>query len=200
MTNGKHLFILIASIAGVSAIWGTLYAQPDDRFMRMWQIAQRARPASLAAAARIAPADEPGISLTVRGVVLDTNGRAAAGVEVFAYHTDAGGTYAPPGAADPWRLKGWAMTDAEGRFEFRTIRPAPYPGRDTPAHIHATLTTRCCGRQFDDLMFDDDPLATKAYRDRFAAVGEHGLYGMVVRGPDGEIVSYTIRIREHGNF
>ena len=133
--------------------------------------------------------------------VLDRDGRPAAGVEVFAYHTDAGGSYAPPGSVDPWRLKGWAVTDTNGRFEFRTIRPAPYPGREIPAHIHATLTTRCCGRQFDDLMFDDDPLATRAYRDRFAAAGENGLYGAVTRGVDGsQEVSYTIRRREHGNF
>ena len=121
--------------------------------------------------------------------------------EVFAYHTDAGGTYAPAGAANPWRLKGWAITDPQGRFEFRTIRPAPDSGRDIPAHVHTTLTTGCRGHQFDDLMFDDDRLATKPYRNRFAAAGEHGLYGAVTRGADGaQAVSYTIRIREHGNF
>ena len=31
--------------------------------------------------------------------VLDRDGRPAAGVEVFAYHTDAGGSYAPPAQA-----------------------------------------------------------------------------------------------------
>jgi protocatechuate 3,4-dioxygenase beta subunit len=180
---------------------GSLFAQPDERFLRMWEVSQRSRPASLLSVSRIAAENEPGRPLVVRGLILDRDGRPAAGVEVFAYHTDAGGTYAPPGAADPWRLKGWAITDAHGRFAFRTIRPAPYPGRDIPAHIHATLTTQCCGRQFDDLMFDDDPLATRAYRDQYAAAGEHGLYGTVTRAANGiEQVSYTIRIREHGNF
>jgi protocatechuate 3,4-dioxygenase beta subunit len=32
---------------------------------------------------------------------------------------------------------GHTLTDAEGRYRFRTIRPVPYPGR-TP-HIHAAL-------------------------------------------------------------
>jgi protocatechuate 3,4-dioxygenase beta subunit len=192
---------LLLSIVAFAAMTGSSFAQPDERFLRMWTVAQRARPASLTAVSRIAGEREPGTPLIVHGVILDGNGRPAAGVEVFAYHTDAGGTYAPPGATDPWRLKGWAVTDAQGRFEFRTIRPAPYPGRDIPAHIHATLTTRCCGRQFDDLMFDDDPLATRAYRDRFATAGEHGLYGAVTRIAGGtEEVSYTFRIREHGNF
>lgn len=41
--------------------------------------------------------------------------------------------------AHSWRLEGWAKTDFEGRFEFRTIRPGPYPGRREAAHIHLTL-------------------------------------------------------------
>jgi protocatechuate 3,4-dioxygenase beta subunit len=195
-----HYGLLLAIVA-FALRPGSLIAQPDERFLRMWEVAQRARPSSLTPVSRIAAEHEPGVPLVVRGVVLDRDGRPAASVEVFAYHTDAGGSYAPPGSVDPWRLKGWAVTDTNGRFEFRTIRPAPYPGREIPAHIHATLTTGCCGRQFDDLMFDDDPLATRAYRDRFAAAGENGLYGAVTRAVDGtEEVSYTIRIREHGNF
>jgi protocatechuate 3,4-dioxygenase beta subunit len=198
MTN-RYRPLLSVAVGALTV--GTLYAKPDERFLRMWDMAQRARPAVLAPVSRIADVNERGTSLLIRGIVLDRDGHPAPGVEVFAYHTDAGGTYAPAGAADPWRLKGWAVTDARGRFEFRTIRPAPYPGRDVPAHIHATLTTGCCGRQFDDLMFDDDPLATKAYRDHFAEAGEHGLYSAVIRLADGtEDVFYTIRIREHGNF
>jgi protocatechuate 3,4-dioxygenase beta subunit len=178
-----------------------LRALPDPRLVQMWRTPQQLKPATLQSAARIAPEREPGTPLVISGTVLDTTGRPAAGVEVFAYHTDAAGRYAAPGAADPWRLKGWAVTDAQGRFEFRTIRPAPYPDRDVPAHVHATLTTSCCGHQFDDLMFEGDPLATNAYREHFAEVGEHGLYGIVTRIADGtERVSYTIRMREHGNF
>jgi protocatechuate 3,4-dioxygenase beta subunit len=191
----------LLSISALATAVATLHAQPDERFIRMWENSQRTKPLTLASVSRIADAHEHGTPLVIRGLVLGRNGRSAPNVEVFAYHTDAGGSYAPAGAADPWRLKGWAMTDAQGRFEFRTIRPAPYPGRDIPAHIHAILTSGCCGRQFDDLMFDDDPLATKAYRDRFAAAGEGGLYGAVTRDADGtQAVSYTIRIREHGNF
>jgi protocatechuate 3,4-dioxygenase beta subunit len=198
MTSAHRLLLTIPAVATIT---GTLFATPDERFLRMWEISQRARPAVVTAVSRIAAANEPGTRLVMHGLVVDTHGRPAAGVEVFAYHTDAGGTYAQPGAADPWRLKGWAVTDAQGRFEFQTIRPAPYPGRDIPAHVHAILTTACCGRQFDDLMFEDDPRATGAYRERLAAAGEHGLYGAVRRAADGtEDVSYTIRIREHGNF
>ncbi len=196
--NTRHI---VSALTVAAAAVALLHASPDRRFVQMWETAQRLKPATLGSVARIAPEREPGTPLVITGVVLDTTGRPASGVEVFAYHTDATGRYAAPGATDPWRLKGWAVTDAQGRFEFRTIRPAPYPSRDVPAHVHATLTTSCCGRQFDDLMFDGDPLATQAYREHFAEVGEHGLYGIVTRMSDGtEHVSYTIRMREHGNF
>ena len=177
------------------------HAEPDPRFMRMWQAAQRLRPATLATETRIAPESEPGTPLVVRGLVLDVAGHPAPGIEVFAYHTDAAGRYAAPGAEDPWRLKGWAVTDARGRFEFHTIRPGAYPGRTVPAHIHVTTASACCGHQLTDLMFDDDPLATPAYRDHFAAAGEHGLYGAVrTRADGGQEVTYTIRLRPRGDF
>ena len=196
MAHSVGLMVALVIVLAVVAS-----AHPDERFLRMWNAAQLHKPAALSSVARIAPEAEPGTPLVVRGVVLDPAGLPAPHVEVFAYHTDRTGLYAADGAAEPWRLKGWAVTDDHGRFEFRTIRPAPYPNRDIPAHIHATVSTRCCGHQFADLMFEDDPLATTAYRERFAAAGEYGLYGKVTRNPDGsESVSYTIRIREHGNF
>ena len=120
---------------------------------------------------------------------------------MFAYHTDNEGVYAKPGQSDPWRLKGWAVTDANGQFQFDTIRPAPYPNAQIPAHIHVTLITTCCGRQFSDLMFDGDPLATRAYRDRFARANEHGEYAEVRKRADGsQEAAYTIRLRPRGEF
>jgi len=178
-----------------------VHAEPDARFMRMWEAAQRLKPAMLSAETRIAPESEAGTPLVVKGTVLDVAGHPAPGIEIFAYHTDATGRYALAGADDPWRLKGWAVTDAQGRFEFRTIRPGPYPGRAVPAHIHLTAAAPSCGHQFTDLMFDDDPLATQAYREHYAAVGEHGLYGAVrTRAEGGQEVTYTIRLRPRGDF
>jgi protocatechuate 3,4-dioxygenase beta subunit len=163
---------------------------------QQWDAAQKLKPAHVTSVERIAPATEPGTPLTIHGLVLDPSGKPAAGVEVFAYHTDSNGIYAQTGASDPWRLKGWAVTDAQGRFEFHTIRPAPYPNRPIPAHVHVTVTAACCGRQFHELMFEGDPLATKAYRDQFAAAGEQGYYEKVARGSGGaEDVSYTVRLR-----
>ena len=59
-----------------------------------------------------------------------------AGVAVYAYNTDAQGCYGENHAEYPQRLYGWMKTDAEGRFELRTILPGWYPEMHVPAHIH----------------------------------------------------------------
>ena len=186
----KPLLVLITTlVTGAS-----LAAQQD--FAGMWENAQKLKPARVTSSKRIAPASEPGTPFLMRGTVLDTAGNPAAGVAVFAYQTDGTGLYAQPGASDPWRLKGWAVTDAQGRFEFRTIRPAPYPNRPIPAHIHLSFVTSCCGRQSSEVMFEDDPLATPDYRQRSRDV----LWGAVTRTSSGQETSYTFRLKARGDF
>jgi protocatechuate 3,4-dioxygenase beta subunit len=175
----------------------TLAAQ-DAQWLRTWENAQKQKPARIASVERIAPASEPGIPFTVRAVVLDASGKPQPGVEVFAYQTDQHGIYAAPGAADPWRLKGWAVTDAQGRFEFQTIRPAAYPSNTVPGHIHLSFATKCCGRQLSEVMFDDDPLVTPAVRQRQSA---DVMFGKVTKRADGsQETSYTFRLRPNGDF
>ena len=170
----------------------------DQRWLQMWENAQKLKPARVTNSERIAPAGQAGIPFVVHGSVLDPSGKPAAGVEVFAYQTDTHGIYAPPGAADPWPLKGWAVTDAQGRFEFRTIRPAAYPSNTIPGHVHLTFKSACCGRQVTEVMFDDDPLATKEYRERQAA---GVMFGKVTKRGDGsQETSYTFTLKPRGDF
>lgn len=133
------------------------------------------RPGSLSSTARIAPAGEPGQALVVSGRVLDRAGRPRAGVVVYAYHTNDGGLYPPPptsvGAAGNrhGRLRGWAVSDSDGRYTFETIRPGAYPTRDAPAHIHMhVIESGCATYYIDDVMFTDDPLLTPDARIRFS--------------------------------
>lgn len=79
----------------------------------------------------------------LHGRVLDLNGRPMAGLRVEIWQCDANGRYRHPRdrqnvAEDPnFQGFGHTLTDDEGRYRFRTIRPVPYPGR-TP-HIHAAV-------------------------------------------------------------
>lgn len=133
------------------------------------------QPASLSPAARIAPTGEPGLAMTVTGRVLDREGRPWAGVVVYAYHTNAEGVYPRPatsvGAAGDrhGRLRGFAVSGADGRYTFQTIRPAAYPTREAPAHVHMHVIEPGCATYYiDDVMFTDDPLLTPDARLRYS--------------------------------
>jgi protocatechuate 3,4-dioxygenase beta subunit len=150
----------------------------DREFLGAVERAQKTRPAILGARARIAPVEEPGTPLVIHGRVFQRDGQtAAAGVVVFAYHTDATGRYdAPEAGAHSWRLRGWVKTGADGRFEFTTIRPAPYPSGRAAAHVHLMIE-RPQGRwQAAGILFDGDPLIGVAEREasvrarRFGAI------------------------------
>jgi protocatechuate 3,4-dioxygenase beta subunit len=150
-------------------------------------------PGTLASRVRIAPPDEPGEPLRIEGRVLDPAGRPAPGVIVYAYHTNARGIYPrgePPlglHARRHGRLRGWAASDAEGRYRFDTIRPASYPDTRIPAHVHLhVIEPGCCTYVIDDIHFADDPLLSGTERQRLAA-GRRGGAGLATPRRDGEV-------------
>ena len=199
MGDGQGAVMKPNALAVMVAFLAATITVGAQEWQRNWDAAQRLKPAQVDSVARITAANEAGTPLVVHVAVLDVVGKPAAGIDVFAYQTDSTGLYAQPGAADAWRLKGWAVTDAHGQFELRTIRPSPYPHESVPAHIHVVLTTRCCGRQSSELMFEDDPLVTKEFRSRPRAL-DIKLYGNVDRRADGsQDVSYTLRLRSKGD-
>jgi len=127
-------------------------------------LAQRPQTARVAAALpstlTLAPANEPGTPLIVRGVLYKPDGvTPAAGVTLEIHHTDAEGWYhkASRNREKP-RLLGLLQTDAQGRFEFRTIKPGKYPEGRNPAHIHFKAFGGGFAEQFPtDLFFAGDP-------------------------------------------
>lgn len=129
-------------------------------------------PDELSWRARIAPEDEPGEPMVVRGVAYDTDGDPAPGVILYAYHTDASGEYPPDDRYTGWarrhgELRGWARTDEQGRYRFDTIRPASYPNQRTPAHVHMhVIEPDCCTYYISSIHFTDDPLLSAEDRAR----------------------------------
>jgi protocatechuate 3,4-dioxygenase beta subunit len=84
-----------------------------------------------------------GTPLYLSGRVLSTDGRGLAGVRVELWQCDALGRYhhvdGDPGSRDEsFQGYGVAVTDGEGRYAFKTIRPVPYGGR--PPHLHFKLS------------------------------------------------------------
>lgn len=77
------------------------------------------------------------------GRVLDVNGTPLTGLRIEIWQCDANGRYRHPrdrGGHEPdpnFQGHGHTISDPEGRYRFRTIRPVPYPGR-TP-HIHMAV-------------------------------------------------------------
>ncbi len=108
---------------------------------------------------------EPGEALRFWGRVLDMDGRPLSKAAVVAYHTDSTGLYNPRGGGTRVpRLRGVAVTDAEGRFGFVTIRPAAYPDRTQPAHIHLSVTAPAHHVRYLEYWFEGDPLITPGLR------------------------------------
>jgi len=90
---------------------------------------------------------EPGMDgtpLTLTGFVVTTECTPIVGAKVDVWQADAGGTYDNAG----YRLRGYVVTDATGRYTIETIVPGEYPGRTEHIHVKvtpsggATLTTQ----------------------------------------------------------
>jgi len=128
-------------------------------------------PAQLSWHATIASESEPGERMIARGVVYHADGATpASGVVIYAHHTNAAGLYANGTSETVWsrrhgRLRGWVKTGADGRYEFATIKPAPYPNDRYPAHVHVIVLET--GRRpywIDDIVFEGEFAVDDAYR------------------------------------
>lgn len=149
----------------------------------------------------LAAADEPGVPLVVRGRVFAPDGETpVAGVVIYLYQTGADGRYAPFGVGTP-RLRGWVRTDAEGRYEVRTIRPGSYPGRSTPAHVHAALWGAGFPPQWGgDVLFADDPLLGAEERRASEGAGRFAHVCTPERGAAGELLcTRNYRLKSEGD-
>ncbi|HEX6203163.1 MAG TPA: intradiol ring-cleavage dioxygenase [Thermoanaerobaculia bacterium] len=186
----KIVFPLLLSLAACGAAPGEA-ARSAPLPTCEWCGADEAPAGGLSSEMVLAGPDEPGERLVVSGTVFESDGRTpAAGVLVYAYHTDLTGRYTRRGdetgnGRRHGRLRGWLVTGADGRYRIDTIRPAGYPGSTEPAHIH--LTVRPPGGEeawVDSIEFADDPRLTAAQRARREGRGGSGIVEPV-RGEDG---------------
>jgi hydroxyquinol 1,2-dioxygenase len=115
-----------------------------------------------------------GAAVFVRAWVHDASGQPIEGAEVDVWHASPEGYYEnqDPAQAD-MNLRGRFVTDANGFFAFRTVKPAGYPvpvsgpagdllraqGRHNmrPAHLHFLIHKPGFKAQFSQVYSSDDP-------------------------------------------
>ena len=117
--------------------------------------------------------DPIGERIIVHGRVLDENARPVPHTLLEIWQANAGGRYrhvkdgylAP---VDPnFGGCGRTLTDAEGRYAFRTVKPGAYPWRNgindwRPAHIHFSVFGTAFGQRLvTQLYFEGDPLIAR---------------------------------------
>lgn len=115
---------------------------------------------------------EKGQKLLVTGTVFQIDGKTpAANIILYYWHTDKDGYYSPgkgmhPKAKEHGHLRGWVETDANGHYAIYTLRPAPYPNENLPAHIHLSIREPDVANAYypDDIVFDDDALLLPALK------------------------------------
>lgn len=111
-----------------------------------------------------------GPRIIVHGQVLDERGKPVPNILVEVWQANAGGRYRHKregyvAALDPnFGGCGRCITDDEGRYQFRSVQPGPYPWPNRindwrPAHIHFSLFgSGFAQRLITQMYFEGDPL------------------------------------------
>lgn len=182
-----------ARAAGLPAMTeGPFYPPPDWRARQLDWDADLTRVDRAGAGT---PARASGEWLDFGGQVLDARGRAVDGAEVEIWQCDVFGSYRHPRGAgsrvdDAFQGFGATRSDAQGRYRFRTIRPAPYPGR-TP-HIHVRLRHPAWGELTSQLFVTGDPGNARDFLYRRLSAADRAAAEMTLqRAAAGDAVVWT---------
>jgi len=102
----------------------------------------------------------------LHGRVLNQRGAPVRNAQVELWQANTYGRYAHPSDENPAPLDpnfqgyGVQLTDAEGRFHFKTVKPGPYPASPTwirTPHLHVEVTGRI-DRKVTQMFFEGEPL------------------------------------------
>jgi protocatechuate 3,4-dioxygenase beta subunit len=138
--------------------------------------------------ARIVSDTEPGEPLIISGTIYSPDGKQPMeGITLFVYQTDATGVYTTSGGDNRGtRIHGVMRTGADGRYQFRTIKPGSYPNSRNPAHIHAYVSGPGYPEYWiDEYHFADDPYISAEDKARAGSRGSFSPILKLERGTDG---------------
>lgn len=127
--------------------------------------------------------------LDLFGVVSDVDGRIVDGATVEIWQCDVFGSYRHPRGAGSqvdaaFQGFGSSKTNAQGVCRFRTIRPAPYPGR--APHIHVKLRHASFGELTTQLFVAGDAGNVRDFLYRSLSAEERALVDMPLRPAAGD--------------
>lgn len=110
----------------------------------------------------IPPTGAKGEKLVITGTVYAEGCTPLPGAMLNVWQTDANGEYGPGHGSDDMRccyLMGSLRTDARGRYQLITVKPAHYKGeqRPPPTHIHVEISHPQAGRSQTEIVFAGDP-------------------------------------------
>jgi protocatechuate 3,4-dioxygenase, beta subunit len=132
---------------------------------------------------------EKGQKLLVTGTVYKLDGKTPApDVIIYYWQTDNNGYYSPRNGMDEkakrhGHIRGWVKTDENGKYALYTIKPAPYPNDNIPAHIHTSIKEPNIENEYyiDEFIFDDDKLLTSEKRKALENRGGSGILRVLLK-------------------
>ncbi len=169
----RNEFVLFSDVLGVSSLVDIINSTPDGT------------PSSVLGPFHILGApdvelggdlkgENEGDLVVVGGRVLDTEGKPIVGAELEIWQTADNGLYSGQDDSQPeYNLRAHMLTDAEGRYLFSTVRPAPYTVPDDgpvgellkatgrhpwrPSHLHFIATADGFRSLVTEVFPSDDP-------------------------------------------
>lgn len=143
-------------------------------------------PANVGPKFDLATEKDKGELMKISGTVYQPDGKTpAANTLIYLYHTDIEGYYGRSSNEHRHgRYRGWMLTNAEGRYAFVSIKPAPYPVQRFAAHIHMTVTTPTAREDWiDSILFEGDRLISAREREE---AGKRGGFNPIVTLKKGD--------------
>jgi protocatechuate 3,4-dioxygenase beta subunit len=159
----NHMSRGLALVLSLVALRVPLSSQAQALIVPEYLAPQYTAPSNAPSTVVIAGKDEPGERLVVTGRTL-VGKKPVAGVSLYVFHTDINGLYAPDisdlNAAElnP-RLHSSLRTDAQGRYQYETIRPGSYG--NGASHVHYVVKAPGYKPLLLALQFEDDPIVVR---------------------------------------
>jgi protocatechuate 3,4-dioxygenase beta subunit len=160
--NRRDLLAKCAALGAITLVPNLSVAAAAEAWLRSENKPRPATPAAelgpfykrgAPSTATLRAPNDPGLPLTVAGVVYNTRGDILPGAKLEIWQTDHTGHYDLQG----YRYRTLLLADAAGKYDFSSVMPGHYPAR-VCQHIHYAVTARGHKPMVTQLYFASDPV------------------------------------------